>query len=124
MALEDEARRRASPDAAASHETTTREDEVLACRACRHALAHASDRIEVLGKHYHVFVNPSAVEFRIGCYARADGCSSWGDAETFWSWFPGCAWRVALCARCTAHVGWSFERAEGAFWGLILDRVV
>ncbi|XP_022788151.1 uncharacterized protein LOC111328060 isoform X3 [Stylophora pistillata] len=25
------------------------------------------------------------------------------------SWFPGYAWRVAVCPQCGAHMGWSFE---------------
>lgn len=25
------------------------------------------------------------------------------------SWFPGYAWRLAVCPQCGAHVGWSFE---------------
>lgn len=25
------------------------------------------------------------------------------------SWFPGYAWRLAVCPQCGAHMGWTFE---------------
>lgn len=29
-----------------------------------------------------------------------------GGASTEFTWFPGYAWTIALCAACKAHVGW------------------
>ena len=81
--------------------------------------------MDVAGAHVHDFSNPSGVPYRIGCFAAADGCAPAGARETFFSWFPGHAWQIALCAACTLHVGWSFTPDSGAagFHGLILDRL-
>jgi hypothetical protein len=104
----------------------TREERVLRCARCSHALALEKDRASPDGKHVHVFVNPSGIEYTIGCFREAAGCVGWGEPSSFWSWFPGHAWRMALCGACTAHVGWSFvavaDESQG-FFGLILDRI-
>lgn len=123
MMLDDEARRTGAPDALRSDETAPAKERPLRCARCGHRLATSRDRIEVEGKSEHVFVNPSAIEFRIVCVRDAPGCSAWGAAETFWSWFRGYAWRTCLCGQCSGHVGWSFERQGDRFWGLIVDRL-
>lgn len=42
-----------------------------------------------------------------------------------WTWFPGRAWRIALCRGCGVHLGWSFEKeAMPPFFGLVKDRLV
>jgi hypothetical protein len=102
----------------------TREDVWVRCAACAHALTRERSRIEVDGKHVHTFVNPAGVEYTIRCFGEAPGCAGAGDESTVWTWFPGFAWRMAMCARCRAHVGWSFRREASAFWGLIATRVV
>src|SRR5215472_4076289 len=119
MALDEEGQRRIAPGSL----ERTEAEEAVRCRACGHALARARDATEVEGKHVHVFVNPSAIEFTLGCFRDAPGCAAWGKAETFWGWFRGYAWRVAVCGACTAHVGWSFEGVSSSFYGLILERV-
>jgi hypothetical protein len=103
------------------------EEAWLRCAACGHGITRERARIDVDGAHVHTFVNPQGVEFVIRCFRDAPGCAGWGDESTFWSWFPGTAWRVALCAGCGAHVGWSYRYgapAAHAFWGLISARVV
>jgi hypothetical protein len=99
------------------------EDRVLVCAACSHGIARARDRIEVEGAHVHTFVNPSVVPYRIGCFVDAEGSVGVGEESTFWSWFKGYAWRVVVCTRCLAHVGWSFRNDDRVFFGLILDRL-
>jgi hypothetical protein len=115
------------PESAVRRAAEASGDEVVRCRRCGHPIARASDAIDVDGAHVHLFVNPAALEFRIGCYREAGGCKPWGDAESFWSWFPGFAWRMGSCKQCGVHVGWAYERiADGSasgFFGIILDRV-
>jgi hypothetical protein len=113
----------ASPDHAASVSERPREDRAVLCARCGHTLAKARDAIEVSGAHVHEFANPSGVAYRIGCFADAAGCAHAGERETFFSWFPGHAWQVALCAACGAHVGWAFMSISAGFYGLILANV-
>ena len=103
--------------------TAPGEDAVLRCKACGLPVAFERDAIEVLGKHVHRFVNPAGEAFEVGCFREASGCAPWGPAETFWTWFPGRAWRVALCARCGIHLGWSYEGEGSAFHALIMPRL-
>jgi hypothetical protein len=112
-----------SPGPAAGAGERSEEERVLRCARCGHALARARDAIEVSGAHVHEFSNPSGVAYRIGCFAAAPGCAAFGDPETFFSWFPGHAWQIAVCAACAQHVGWSFTRETGGFYGLILARL-
>jgi hypothetical protein len=105
---------------------TLRTEEVVRCASCGHVLAHERHGIAPGGRHAHTFVNPSGMEFTIRCFREADGCAGWGETSSFWSWFPGHAWRVALCGACSAHVGWSFTPPSGdarVFFGLIVDRL-
>jgi hypothetical protein len=78
--------------------------------------------------------------YRIGCFRQARGCAQAGEFTEEYSWFPGRAWRYALCSGCRTHLGWAFRAAgsapggtasaggaggtEAEFYGLILDRLV
>jgi hypothetical protein len=101
----------------------TKDERMLVCARCGHGITREKERIEVDGRHVHVFVNPSMIEFRIGCFRDAPGCAGVGEESSYWAWFPGHAWRVTVCARCGAHLGWVFTRAETRFYGLILDAL-
>ncbi|HEY8041196.1 MAG TPA: cereblon family protein [Polyangiaceae bacterium] len=107
-----------------ARELATAGDAWLRCAACGHALTTERARLEVEGKHVHTFVNPGGFEYTIRCFREAPGCEGAGDESTFWSWFRGFAWRMTLCARCAAQVGWSFRRETSVFWGLIAQRLV
>jgi hypothetical protein len=104
-------------------EHRTQEDLWLRCVACGHSLAPASARVDVEGKHEHTFVNPGGHEFTIRCFREAPGCNGAGAEETFWSWFRGFAWRIALCGGCGTHVGWSYRGEASSFWGLIARKI-
>lgn len=101
----------------------TRLERAVVCKACGHALARESARIDVGGRHQHTFVNPHAYAYTIVCFRDAPGCQSFGERSTVWTWFPDHAWRIATCGGCSVHVGWSFEGASN-FYGLIVDRIV
>jgi hypothetical protein len=109
-----------APEISSKTETTL--ERAIVCKECRHALTKESQRIDVGGRHQHTFVNPHAYAFTIACFREAPGCVREGESSTFWSWFEGHAWRIAVCGGCHAHVGWSFEGAS-AFFGLIVDRI-
>ena len=107
-----------------AREQRVREDEEpwFRCAQCGHGLAPERARIEVDGAHEHVFTNPAGVTFTVRCFREAPGTAGVGDESTFWSWFRGYAWRIAACARCGAHAGWSFRGEASAFWGLVASR--
>lgn len=104
-------------------DSETIEETWIRCSACGHGLTRQRARTEVEGKHVHTFVNPAGFEYTIRCFGDAPGCGGAGEESTFWSWFPGFAWRMAMCGGCGAHVGWSFRKEESAFWGLVIDRI-
>jgi hypothetical protein len=35
-----------------------------------------------------------------------------GAASAEYSWFPGYAWTIALCAACAVHLGWRYAPAH------------
>jgi len=110
------------PDA--DDETRPGDSGPLACHRCLSPITDGSLRIAVGGAHAHRFVNPHGIEFHIGCFAAAPGCTGFGASSTYWSWFPGFAWQVELCAACGEHLGWVFRSADAVFHGLIQDRLV
>lgn len=100
------------------------EERRLFCAQCRHLVTHQDERISVQGSHEHRRTNPLGVSFHIGCFRSAGGVSVIGPASTEHTWFAGCAWRIGVCAGCGTHLGWRFDGDTGAFFGLILARLV
>lgn len=98
-------------------------ERALTCARCGHAICREDARVARLGAHVHDRINPGGWVFRIGCFDPVEGCVTQGEATTEHTWFPGHAWRVALCRACAQHLGWRFEGESGVFWGLILDRL-
>ena len=94
----------------------------LVCVACGQPVTTAAQRMALDGGHLHTFVNPHGLVFEIGCFAIAPGARPEGPPSTEFSWFPGHAWQVAVCARCQAHLGWRYLAIAGGggFYGLIV----
>jgi hypothetical protein len=100
-------------------------EQHVMCRECLHGITSADQRMEMLGSHLHTFQNPQGLVFDIGLFRDAWGCAQAGPPTVEFTWFPGHAWRVALCGRCLAHLGWRYQTASGAsFYGLIISRLV
>jgi len=96
----------------------------LCCASCGHEITGWRSQVSVDGSHQHRFVNPLGLEYNIACYAEAPGCFQVGEPTDEHTWFPGHAWRVALCGSCQIHLGWGFQSRDGGqFFGLILDRL-
>ncbi|MFW5837757.1 MAG: cereblon family protein [Desulfovibrionaceae bacterium] len=98
----------------------------LVCRACRTYVTSLNARRQAAGSHRHVFCNPHGFVYEVGCFAFAPGCRPVGPLSSEFSWFPGYAWRITVCAGCQSHIGWRYlaERGEDGFFGLILDHLI
>ncbi len=105
-------------------EDRTRSERAIACAACGIAITCPDHRIAIQGAHEHRFMNPAGFLFHIGCFAYAAGCTIIGPDSLEYPWFPGFAWRYAMCGSCGQHLGWHFRQARSHFFGLILDRLL
>lgn len=106
-----------------SANTKPEKEKRLFCAACRHPVTHQDERIPVQGAHEHRCTNPQGITYHIGCFHEAAGCTAIGAATMEYTWFPGHAWRIALCAHCRAHLGWRFQSRDDYFHGLIVARL-
>jgi hypothetical protein len=99
-------------------------ERAILCAACDASITSALHRIVSHGSHEHRFMNPAGLTLHIGCFAAAIGCTTVGPPSLEYAWFPGYAWRLALCGHCGRQLGWHF-RSEGkeGFFGLILSRL-
>jgi hypothetical protein len=100
-----------------------RPERVWRCVACGRTIALDRDRISLEGAATRAFVNPAGVEYVIAGFREAEGCVADGERSTYWSWFAGFSWQVALCGGCGAHLGWNFQSDAQRFYGLLVDRL-
>lgn len=96
----------------------------LRCVQCGNLVTTRDQQIEIDGRFEHVFTNPFDLQFRLGCFAAATGCTGVGEITEAYTWFPGYAWQMAVCRQCGNHLGWEYRGSGHAFWGLILSRLV
>jgi hypothetical protein len=97
-------------------------ERVWRCAACGGSVARDRDRVPLEGAATRAFVNPDGAEYVIAGFTEAEGCADASGPSTYWSWFAGCSWQVAVCTACRAHLGWRFS-GRAAFHGLIVDRL-
>ena len=120
---------------------------VMRCARCNHPIAAADDllpeqiarlesasypyQLDLLGnEEAWVYSATNAQQrrfdvcrFGVAACARLELSGTPTDEHSF---FPPFAWRMASCARCSAHLGWAFGAAEGGepqFAGLILTHL-
>ncbi|MCP4744638.1 MAG: hypothetical protein GY874_00625 [Desulfobacteraceae bacterium] len=100
------------------------EENWIVCKQCGQELAKPTERADVNGSHRHSFANPNGIIFEIGCFSIVRGCRKYGVPSAEFTWFPGYAWQVIVCAKCLSHLGWLFlSRQSGHFFGLILVQL-
>jgi len=69
-----------------------------------------------------VFANPHGHVFDIVTARDAQGVLPIGATTTEFTWFPGYAWRVLICASCGSHLGWQYDgpgRSPTTFFGFL-----
>ncbi len=98
-------------------------EDALYCAECHAPITRSRYRITVNEQHEHVFANPAGHIFHIGCFREANGCMIAGEETAYFTWFPGYAWRYALCAQCINLLGWAFRSQDAVFFGLIVDKL-
>ena len=76
------------------------------------------------GQHEHAFTNPHGIGYRIGCFASAMSLAGLGSETDEYTWFPGYYWRVMLCSRCNALLGWRYRSVDDEFFGLIVRHLM
>ena len=79
-----------------------------------------------------LFENPNGAKFEVITTSNGE-VSQTGEAIEEHSWFPGFAWKIALCPHCGMHLGWTFyavdkeysEKSDGfSFLGVILSNIL
>ena len=120
---------------------------VMRCARCNHPIAAADDllpeqiarlesasypyQLDLLGNEEAWVYSATNAQsrrfdvcrFGVAACARLELSGTPTDEHSF---FPPFAWRMASCARCSAHLGWAFGAAEGGepqFAGLILTHL-
>ncbi|ELU09887.1 hypothetical protein CAPTEDRAFT_128319, partial [Capitella teleta] len=95
--------------------------DCLLCRQCGHEVAIAKDLypqpsklaigqrndtiLGVPGTLIQLLQNPHGKNFEVITTKRAD-VYKYDKAVVEYSWFEGFSWRLAVCPRCGAHLGW------------------
>jgi hypothetical protein len=95
----------------------------LLCKVCNYPITGKNDRININDKYEYVFTNPHGYIFHIGCFDVAPGCIIYGEENSYFSWFIGYTWQIALCGRCGTLIGWFFRSKDRQFFGIILDKI-
>jgi hypothetical protein len=124
LSLRESPRRETAAETGTTAFARTADDEQWwLCAACDARVTPVVAAIEVAGAHRHVFTNPLGYAYDIGCFRVAPGCRCRGESTLQHTWFTGYAWRYAECGGCGEHVGWSYRRGAGQFFGLITQRL-
>jgi hypothetical protein len=100
-----------------------KDEKKIRCKICGHRISSSEKKIEVNGRHQHVFTNPAGVIYKIGCFSDANGCVNYGISSLEHTWFSDYSWRYALCSNCHTHLGWFYQSENNSFYGLILDNL-
>jgi cereblon len=97
----------------------------LLCRTCGNYVSTPDEICRPDGQSSeYTFENPAGRVCEILALQNAWALELVGSPTLEHTWFPGCTWRVALCARCGRQLGWCFEAAAGTkFFGLLVKEI-
>lgn len=97
------------------------------CLYCGMAVSTSDRILEVDGRIRHLFVNPAGMRCELLTFIACPGASVLGDPTLAHTWFRGYSWRLALCSRCGAHLGWHYRAHSDLrpleFWGLLVAHL-
>ncbi|KAG6598767.1 Protein cereblon, partial [Cucurbita argyrosperma subsp. sororia] len=98
--------------------------DIIQCKSCKTVIAQRSDMLVMSSDGpLSAYVNPHGYVHEIMTLYRANGLALRGRAETEYSWFPGYAWTISICATCETQLGWLFTATNRnlkprSFWGI------
>ncbi|XP_038885491.1 protein cereblon isoform X1 [Benincasa hispida] len=98
--------------------------DIIQCKNCKTVIAKRSDMLVMSTEGpLGAYVNPHGYVHEIMTLYRANGLALRGRAETEYSWFPGYAWTISICATCETQLGWLFTATNRnlkprSFWGI------
>lgn len=103
--------------------------KVFLCLQCSLAVSTSDRIIEIDGRRRHRFVNPMGIPFDFMTFMSCPGAAPVGPPTAEHTWFPGYAWRLALCHGCGSHLGWHYSRevptqGPSEFWGILTAHVL
>ncbi|XP_046970638.1 protein cereblon-like [Vanessa cardui] len=102
---------------------------VLCCSSCAVEIARREHIFAMSSEGVHSnYTNLGGYMHDIVTVSRASNTELSGAPSAEFSWFPGYAWTIALCAACLAHVGWRFDAQRRGlrpqqFYGLCRNYV-
>jgi cereblon len=108
-----------SPAPDSERSASVHEERWLCCARCALRIVPCSAIFRASFETPLVFANPDGMVFELVTASRAEGLVFVGPAVSDFSWFPGYAWRVALCAGCSSHLGWRYEACAGGVTPLV-----
>lgn len=94
------------------------------CKFCKTHITSSNHRIIVKGKSVHVCANPHGIIFEVACFSYAKNYIPIDRPTLEFTWFPGYAWQIILCANCLSHLGWLYISEKDHFLGLILTNLL
>lgn len=102
---------------------------VYQCCICGQVISYSDQLLHIAGRSRHLFVNPAKLECDFYTLSSCPGALGLEDATEAHTWFPGYRWRLAICGRCGAHLGWHYEAVSGdmrplEFWGILVASIV
>ena len=100
--------------------------EMLFCTSCGAEVVRERARVNIAGSHRHIFFDRKRLKYTVCCFSAADSCRTIDSKIRMATWFPGYAWQVVFCQRCSIQLGWRFNSVAGGhrFFGLLKDRLV
>lgn len=104
------------------------EDDAFLCVSCELDVAERDAVFDPGAGPLQLHVNPHGHLHEILTLSAARNLAYYGEETTEFTWFPGYAWRVALCGRCHSHLGWRFaaveeSRTPATFYGLLRKAI-
>lgn len=118
-----------SPSATSTSKEETLVEDFFICRSCGHDVSLSNFVLEkvsplALGSSNQTLStgreaivqevqNTLGIRFKIIVVEKAY-CAKVESWSLLHSWFPGYAWKLCVCPKCRAHLGWMFEPLETA----------